>query len=75
MKFLHIKEETLELTKALALAGILIVSFYLLVHNIPAFAGFLGRFFHALAPFIYGFCPKSSQNTELSSLCYREASH
>jgi predicted PurR-regulated permease PerM len=56
MKFLRMKEETLELAKALTLAGIMIVLFYMIVHNIPVFAGFLGKVIGALTPFIFGFC-------------------
>ena len=56
MKFLRMKEESLELAKALTLAGTLIVLFYMIIHYIPVFAGLLGKIVSALTPFIFGFC-------------------
>ena len=50
----NLKPDTKETIIALSLAGIIIVSFYLIISNMNILAAGIGIVFHALLPFIFG---------------------
>ena len=54
MKFSNLKENTKEAIKVLTISGILIVLFYLLVHNMGGILHFIGKALGVLSSFIIG---------------------
>ena len=54
MKFNNLKENTKEAIKVLTISGILIVLFYLLVHNMGGILHFIGKALGVLSSFIIG---------------------
>ena len=54
MDFKNLKPETLEQIFSITISGIFIVLFYILMNHLPQIFSVIGKFFSALAPFLFG---------------------